>query len=193
MRMSSQEVADVRRLLVAPLLALMLVLGVVGGAGAGEPESDWVSGALGDRQVWYSEATPTDATGEHYTDRTIQTYKGKVTIGNQTETVSLTADLTRTYPATFFDDGTGEVDLAGTSTWDLRKFGHGTCTGPVQATMTQNDFWQFPIVAQVSATCDSGANLQLGMEGVFPLNHPMTKVNYSHYVFDVSGTLTLSD
>lgn len=177
-----------RRLLLAPLLALVLVLGVVAGAAADAVGGDEVSGTLADRQVWYSQPEVDEATGV-ITDSVLFTYKGKITIGDQTETAVLDVAMTRTYFATFFETGEGEVVLEGDLTWDLRKFGHGTCSGPASATMTQNAFWQFPMDAETSATCDDGAQLQVDVAGEYSLNYPMTKVNYSHYVLDVTGTL----
>ncbi len=175
-----------RRLLLAPLLALMLVLGVVAGAAADVSDGLDVSGTMADRQSWYSEAVTEDGVS---TDVAMATYKGKLTIGDQTETASFDVVMVRTYPATFFDDGMGEVSLTGITTWDLRKFGHGTCTGTGSATMTTGEYWQFPMDGQASAKCETGAILTAEMLGAYPFNHPMTKVDYSHYVHHVTGNL----
>jgi hypothetical protein len=174
----------VRRLLLAAPLALMLVLGVVPGAAANGP--DEVSGTMADRQEWYSDVETADGWS---TDTVSFTYKGKITIGDQTETASLDVEMDRTYPEAFFETGVGVVDLVGSASWDLRKFGLGTCSGPASATMAQNAYWQFPMDAAASASCDDGAQVVVAIAGEYPVNHPMTKVNYSHYVLSVTGTL----
>lgn len=163
-----------RRLVLAPLAALMLVLGTVTGVAADTAPLD-MSGSVVDTKALYSASHPIG--DDLYWSHAVLFYEGEWTIGDQTQPVGIMVELERTLDANF--EGTSE----GTQMLDLREFGYGKCRGPVEVVMTMGA-GEYPADISGTALCTSGASIEAEYVGAYQSD--------GHYRIDlVTGALTL--
>jgi hypothetical protein len=167
-----------RRVLLAPLMALILVLGTMAGAAAVEPEPLEVTGHVVDTKASYS--TPHAIGDGLLWSRAVVFYEGELTIGDQTKPADVKVVLARTLNADF------EGTMEGSMKWDLRAFGYGKCRGPLYVTMEMGEFDQYPTESVGSAVCGDGAVLDLELEGAYQMDG-------SYRLDIVVGTLTMPD
>ncbi len=163
-----------RRLMYAPLVALLLVLSTVTGAAAYTTQLE-MSGSVVDTKALYS-ASHSIGDGL-FSSNAVVFYEGEWTIGDQTEQVGVMVVLNRVLDEYF--QGASE----GTQMLDLRAFGYGKCRGPVTVEMTMGD-GEYPADISGTALCPSGASIEAAYEGAYQSN--------GRYRIDiVTGTLSL--
>lgn len=146
-----------RRLVLAPLLALLLLMSTVAGAVA---NGVTVSGELVEAKSAFSTFRP--AGDDLLWSRAILFYNGEMTVGAEQHQVTAKVVMART-----FDGADSTYYLDGTWTFDLRAFGYGKCSGPFAGTMTPGADDSYPSTTEGTAVCGNGAVLELVGNGAY--------------------------